>query len=81
MNSIIIKTNLGMFQIELECHDDLKGALKEVLDELKEIKLMEINGKNYKIEMKLGSDMKCIAFLLGLNAANAKHACCWCHLI
>ena len=68
-----------MFQIESECHSDLKGALKELLDELKEIKQLQINGKHYNLEMKLGGDMKCIALLLGLNAANAKHACCWCH--
>ena len=69
----------GMFQIESECNSELKGALKELFKELKEIKFIEINGVNYQIEFKLGGDMKCLALLLGINAANAKFSCCWCH--
>ena len=67
-----------MFQIDSESYEELKIALKELLQNCKKIKTIEINKVNYKIDMKLGGDMKCLALLMGINAANSKQACLWC---
>ena len=64
-----------MFQIESENYDELKAALKELLHKLESVKTLNLNNKNNEVHMTLGGDMKCIALLMGINAANSKQAC------
>ena len=68
-----------MFRIESENHAELKNSLKELIEELKRIKNINIENVSYKIVFRLGGDLKALALLLGLNAANSSHACIWCH--
>ena len=65
-----------------EGYESLKNALEPVLAEMNElIKEGEIvvDGVTVKLDIKLGSDMKFMLIVLGLNAANSKYACMWCH--
>jgi len=43
----------------------LKTALKELLDELKTLKTIEVDGTEYTIEFWLGGDLKFLALVLG----------------
>ena len=66
-----------------EGYDSLKDALEPVLAEMNElIKEGEIvvDGVTIKLDIKLGSDMKFMLIVLGLNAANSKYACMWCEV-
>ena len=68
-----------MFQISSETYDEVKGALEDVLKELEEIHEITINGKKYKIKFMVGGDMKMLAYLFGINAANSHYPCIWCN--
>ncbi len=66
-----------------EGYESLKGALEPVLAEINElIKEGEIiiDGVTIKLDIKLGSDMKFMLIVLGLNATNSKYACMWCEV-
>ena len=77
-NQFILIFIKGMFQIDSENYNELKSALKELLLKLECVKEVNLNKKNYEVQMTLGGDMKCIALLMGINAANSKQACLWC---
>ncbi len=65
-NSVTGNFSLGMFCIKTEDYDDLKTALKEIVDELKVLKTIKIDGKMYTIELYLGGDLKFLALILGM---------------
>ena len=67
-----------MFQIDTENYEQVKGALKELLDKIEKVDKIDINQKEYKIKYTLGGDMKMILNLFGLNGPNAHYACPWC---
>ena len=69
-----------MFEIESENYDNVKSALKDLLQELKTINEITINGKTYKIKFVFGGDLKFISIVFGLQAANSNHPCPWCHI-
>lgn len=69
---------LGVFKIEQESYDELKGALKELLELIEKIECVEIDGKSYKIKKCIGGDLKFLASLYGLNSANSYYPCVWC---
>ena len=69
----------GVFQYDKENYITLSRALPEVAQELEQINSIEIDNITYPIEKKLGGDLKNLAILLGIVAANGKHACLWCH--
>ena len=70
--------------MRIPSYDSLKDALEPVLAEMNElIKEGEIvaDGVTIKLDIKLGSDMKFMLIVLGLNAANSKYACMWCDVL
>ncbi len=64
-----------------EGYESLKDALEPVLVEMNEL-IQEgeivVGGVTIKLDIKLGSDMKFMLIVLGLNAANPKYACMRC---
>ena len=62
----------------LEDYNSLAGSLKEVTNEIKDIKSITIEDITYTIEWFLGGDLKFLALCTGIGAANSKYACVWC---
>ena len=62
----------------LEDYSCLAESLKELTDEMKDIKSMTIEDITYTIEWFLGADLKFLALCTGLSAANSKYAYIWC---
>ncbi len=66
-NNVTGNFSLGTFIIKREDYNELKIALTEVLDELKLLKKIVVDGIEYKIEFWLGGDLKFLALILGKN--------------
>ena len=64
-NTVTGNFSLGTFLIKKEDYDELKIALQEIIEEMKLLKTIEINGKKYAIEFWLGGDLKFLALVLG----------------
>lgn len=69
---------LGMFEINGENYEQLKGCLGEILEELKGINSINIDGKVYAIKHFFAGDLKFLATVYGINPANSDFPCLWC---
>ena len=71
----------GAFEIEKENYQNLKEALKEVFENLKQIQnsTITINQKKFTVRLMLGADMKFIAIVFGLNQSKSNFCCPWCY--
>jgi hypothetical protein len=68
-----------MFQIEKECYELVEKSLKELLILIiKGLKTLLIDQKSYKINWYLSGDLKFLALVLGINAANSYYPCIFC---
>jgi hypothetical protein len=61
-----------------ETYEILSEALKEIAKELESIKEVIINGIKYTINFTQGGDLKWLALINGVKAANASDPCPWC---
>jgi len=61
-----------------EDYDTIKRSLTEIIDELKNFNSIVIRNVNYNIKYTLGGDLQWLAYVTGVNAANAIHPCIWC---
>jgi len=52
--------------------------LNEIIQQLKRIRSIQIEGTEYFIDWTLGGDLKWLAMINGINAANSNHPCIWC---
>lgn len=72
---------IGIFDIS-ENYEDLKIALKEIVEELNNLTMIEIDVENTKkdfnINTKFSSDLKATSMLMGVNMANANYPCPFC---
>lgn len=68
-----------MFQYQKENYETLSKALPEVAAELEQVENIVIDNTIFKIEKKLGGDLKSLALLLGIVAGQGVYACLWCH--
>ena len=69
---------IGVFEIANENYKELTICLSDITRELREIKEIEIGGKVYEIRMYMGGDLKFLASVYGINAANSMYPCLWC---
>ena len=69
--------SLAIFKIA-EDYNSLKLALDDILKEASELKTVQFNGNTHTIEYFLGGDMKFLALVCGIEAANARYSCVWC---
>ena len=55
--------------------------MEEILVKIKQLQNHQINidGRDYTIKFMLGGDLKFIALVFGINAANSHHCCPWCY--
>ena len=69
---------MGCFIIEQENYEEIKDALKQLIELFENLNEVEFQDTTYKIEYFLGGDLKFLALVLGLKLAMAKHPCIWC---
>jgi hypothetical protein len=69
---------LGIFEIENENHSSVTKCFKELIDEMEQLKEIEIGERTLKIVYYLAGDWKMLAHSLGLLSANSKYPCVWC---
>ena len=68
--------NLGIFEVKAENYNTLKIALKEIIEKIEQINKFPIEEKVFDIKWTQGGDLKWLANMNGINAANANHICC-----
>ena len=61
-----------------ESYDDLAKGLEDICTEAKDLEVLTVGEKVYRIQFFLGGDLKFLAIVCGIEAANADHACIWC---
>ena len=61
-----------------EKYEELKDGLEDIIAEAKDLEVLTIRDKVYTIQFFLGGDLKFLAAVCGVEAANAEHACVWC---
>ena len=61
-----------------ESYDNLRQSLPDLIKEMSNLKEINVNGCNYKIEYYLGGDWKLLALVCGVGKANEDYACIWC---
>lgn len=74
---------IGIFEISEENYEVLSNCLKAVLEKIKAIDSITIDigdgtKKTFNIQKYLCGDLKFLAIVLGINAANANQPCIWC---
>lgn len=69
---------LGMFRIKKENYSELYEDLGDLMEELKEIKSVNVDGKEFKVVFFGGGDMKFSRNMLGLDASNSDFCCFLC---
>ena len=61
-----------------ESYDELVSGLTDICQEARDLDVITIDQKIYKITFFLGGDWKFLATVNGLESANADFACIWC---
>ncbi len=56
----------------------IKICLKELIEQIEIITEITVEKKNHRINFKMGGDLKWLATVYGLNAANSNYPCPWC---
>ena len=67
-----------MFQINGEKYEELKGCLKEILEQIKLIESINIDGTEFTIKKYFAGDLKFLATVYGINPAHSDYPCLWC---
>ena len=75
-SSVLGNYSVAIFKI-VENYENLAAALVDICKEGEQLKSITINDKSYEIEMYLGGDLKFLAMVCGIEAANCQHACIW----
>ena len=61
-----------------EKYEELKAGLEDIIEEAKDLEVLSIRDNVYSIQFFLGGDLKFLAAVCGIEAANSEHACIWC---
>ena len=65
-------------KIKSENYENIKACLKEIIEIIENFKTITIDGKEFKIDSYAGGDLKWLAIVFGINAANSKCSCPLC---
>lgn len=68
----------GIFRVIKEDYETISKALKEIIEDLQDLQTVKINDIDFDVKYTLGGDLKWIALITGINAANADYPCPWC---
>ena len=69
-------TALQLFLKVSEKYEELKAGLVVICAEAKDLEVVTIHDRVYKIQFFLGGDL--FLAVCGIEAANCEHACIWC---
>ena len=61
-----------------EKYEELVAGLEDICTEAKDLEVVTVRDKVYKIQFFLGEDLKFLAVVCGIEAANSGHPCIWC---
>ena len=61
-----------------EDYDSLHQSLTDILEEASTLQSIDINDRSHRVEFFLGGDMKFLAVVCGIEAANSNYPCVWC---
>ena len=76
-NSVLGNYTIAILKVE-ENYEQLAAGLQDIISDAKDCNAIVIDGQQYNIEYYLGGDLKFLAIVCGLEAANAEYACIWC---
>ena len=61
-----------------ESYENLVSGLANIAEEISTLKSIKMHDKEYTLEYFLGGDLKFLALVCGINAANGTYSCVWC---
>ena len=61
-----------------EDYENLKLSLQDIINEVKNLKKITVDGHTFTIEWFLGGDWKFLACVVGIGGAIADNPCIWC---
>lgn len=61
-----------------EDYEKLAVALRDIIAEVERLKCVVVDNEKFEIEYFLCSDLKFLAIICGIEAANSTYACVWC---
>ena len=76
-NSVLENYTIAILKVE-ENYEQLVAGLQDIISDAKDCNAIVIDGQQYNIKYYLGGDLKFLAIVCGLEAANAEYACIWC---
>ncbi len=66
---------IGLFNLKTENYEELQICLKEIVEQLSSLTEVTVDEQTFQIVFHLGGDLKFLALVLGINAANSNHPC------
>lgn len=63
---------------EPETYESMKICLRDIINEIENLKEIVVNGKTYTVEYYLGRDWKFLAMITGIDSASSTYSCIWC---
>jgi hypothetical protein len=69
---------VGMFDLNQENYEIMCCIPEDIHKQIGELNIIEIESKTYSLEKYLGGDLKKLAIIHGINAANSDQPCIWC---
>ena len=76
-NSVLGNYSVAILKV-MEKYEELAAGLQDIINDAKNCDVIQVDGKQYNIEFYLGGDLKFLAIVCGIEAANAEYACVWC---
>ena len=70
-----------IWKLQCSCFESLREirtGLEDIISEAKDLEVLTIRDKVYSIQFFLGGELKFLASVCGIGAANSEHACIWC---
>ena len=61
-----------------ENYDEIRHGLKDLINEMRTLSEIIVNGRTLNVVYYLGGDWKFLACVCGIGAANSEYACIWC---
>ena len=61
-----------------EDYKSIRDSLSDLIEEMRNLHSIEVDGDKYDIEYFLGGDWKFLATICGIGCANQDYACIWC---
>jgi hypothetical protein len=75
--SVVGNHSIAILRVS-EKYDDLASALEDIISEAKDLEVVTVEERVYRIQLFLGGDWKFLACVCGLECATSRYACIWC---